>query len=97
MSLGFPQGSILGPLFSSIFINDLPFVLNLHSKLFADDTTLYITFDLKNNSFDEVIKEFKNDLLPLIYWCKHNRLNVNWLKIFLMVISPKIKFDCQNS
>ncbi len=49
MSLGFPQGSILGPLFSSIFINDLPFVLNLHSKLFADDTTLYITFDLKNN------------------------------------------------
>ncbi len=38
------------PLFFSIFINDLPFALNLHSKLFADDTTLYKTFDLKKKA-----------------------------------------------
>jgi len=31
-----------------IFINDLPFILKLHSKLFADDTTRFITFDLKS-------------------------------------------------
>ena len=44
VSVGVPQGSILGPLFFIIHINDLP--LELHSDvtstMFADDTTILV-------------------------------------------------------
>ncbi len=92
ISLGVPQGSVLGPLFFSIFINDLSYALNLVSKLFADDTTLYKTFELKTKSLNDVILEFKQDIALFTNWCQWNRLDINWLKTFLMAISPKKNF-----
>ena len=38
---GISQGSVLGPVLFLVFINDLPEVINVLIKLFADDAKLY--------------------------------------------------------
>ena len=61
---GIPQGSILGPLFFSILIND---IVNSGSKLsflmYADDTTIYFNledFSALNREY-EINRELDND------------------------------------
>ena len=38
---GIPQGSVLGPVLFLVFINDLPDVIEVLIKLFADDAKIY--------------------------------------------------------
>ena len=84
--LGVPQGSVLGPLFFLIFINDLPFFLSeIFSTLFADDTTLLFS----GPNLDKTISLLRVGLKQLNEWCKHNRLYINWSKTYLMIITNK--------
>ena len=58
MAAGVPQGSVLGPLFFLIYINDLVDDLSSEAKLFADDTLLFTIV------YDEAIAadQFNRDL-----------------------------------
>ena len=60
VTLGVPQGSCLGPLFFLIFINDLLHFFDLSTKLFADDTSLYLTNDdIKQLQNSKLLKNIK--------------------------------------
>jgi len=86
IKFGVPQGSVLGPLFFLIFINDLAFLLdNLSSKLFADDTTIYKS----GPELNALLTAFQQHIKPLFSWCKFNRLDINWTKTYAMFVTNK--------
>lgn len=86
IKLGVPQGSVLGPLFFLIFINDLPFFIDMvKSKLFADDTTLYEA----SNEINSLISKFGKTFDNLQTWCNYNQIDINFSKTFIMIITKK--------
>ena len=59
IKLGVPQCSVFVPPLFLIFFNDLAFVLEVTTKLFADDKTLYDTTKKTNDSLTDLISVFR--------------------------------------
>ena len=92
INIGVPQGSILGPLLFSIFVNDLPTHLTCKSVLYADDTALMFS----SNDSNELAVNLNSNLKKVNDWLQMNELSLNISKTKYMVCgtSQRIhKFD----
>ena len=71
VSMGIPQGSVLGPTLFTLFTNDLSsFVRSGSLYMFADDTTVFCTGD----TADEAIVKLNRALQEVYDWCDGNQL-----------------------
>ena len=86
LSIGVPQGSILGPLLFVIFVNDIS--QHVHTgtaSLYADDTLIYCdgrNADDVNDKLQECIDNVSN-------WYKRNKIVINASKSCSMLVTSK--------
>ena len=69
---GIPQGSVLGPILFTIFINDMPDQVKSVMKLFADDAKICRAIE----SMDDV-ETLQADIDKLFYWSRKWQLPLN--------------------
>ena len=84
VTCGVPQGSILGPLLFSIYVNDLScHLLQCKAYLYADDTALVA----KGKNKAEIEWKLQRNLTTAHNWLDANKLSLNILKTKVMLFS----------
>jgi hypothetical protein len=102
---GVPQGSVLGPILFSLFINDISECIQYCKyHLYADDLQIYNS--RKKTDFAECVNEVNEDLENIKTWSINNGLRLNVSKTQAMIVSgvrianqhfvpPPLKLDGQ--
>lgn len=88
---GVPQGSILGPLFFNIFMDDIVSRLSAHHLLYADDMKLFYQIQTREDCL-----RLQRDLDIMVDWCNDNCLPLNVSKCSVLSfyrIKNPILFD----
>ena len=80
-----PQGSILGPLCFSLYINDLPLAVEDETVLFADDAAFVLT----SPTLDGLLNKIQNLFSDLSAYLSINKLVPNASKSKLMMFSSR--------
>ena len=85
ITTGVPQGSILGPICFSLFINDLPLAVEVDTVMFADDAA----FIIKASSLEDLNEKIRKLFSDLTTYLKNNRLIANSTKSKLMMFNSR--------
>ena len=82
VTAGVPQGSVLGPLLFLVYINDINSDIESTSKLFADDTSIYVSLN-DNNVRGDILN---SDLEKIKAWAFKWKVSFNCQKTELLNI-----------
>ena len=86
---GIPQGSILGTLIFTLYVNDLPEVVQGKVKQYADDTAMYCASDKAEN----LSNCMNADLARVAEWVQENGLKLNEAKTQMPLLSRKRRVE----
>lgn len=89
ISSGVPQGSVLGPILFSLYVNDLPNILKYcRIHLYADDVQLY--FNCSDLNVADITMRVNEDLDRIAQWSATNRLSLNVNKSYAMFLTDHV-------
>ena len=81
ITCGVPQGSVIGPLFFILYVNDIQHaVTGASSQLYADDTVIFANGEDR----DTAVRKLQPALNQFVQWCQANKLTLNASKTKLM-------------
>ena len=93
ISHGVLQGSILGPLLFTLYVNDLPTACTTCKvNSFVDDSKMFLSFSAKDTNHN--LELVKTDLLRIASWCCTNHLLLNPDKTKLAMFGTHQMLKC---